>query len=101
MEDHIQLLCHELVAELAEAALNNSEVSPVPVESLLQANSLAEEGAGKQPSTDPTPLSPNNTQSAFPEPKPEGPLKPQFFAKRPASAPLLPHPKVETQLSFE
>ena len=73
MEDHIQLLCWELVAELAEAALNTSVVSPAPVESLPQANT---------------------------ESKTEGPLKPQFFAKRPASAPMLPHPKVKTQLSL-
>ena len=100
MEDHIQLLCQELVAELAEAALDNSEVSPVPVENILQENALTEGGAKNLPSTDPKAASPN-TQSAFPESKPEGPLKPQFFAKRPASAPLLPHSKVEAKLPFE
>jgi len=92
MEDHVQLLCWELVAELAEAALNNPEVSHAPVESLPQANTLTE-GAQNPHSTDPIAASPN-TQSALPESKTEGPLKPQFFAKRPASAPLLPHPKV-------
>ena len=94
MEDHIQLLCRELVADLAEAALN---YSPVPVESFLQANVLTEGGAENPTSTDPVAAGPN-TQSALPESKTEGPLKPQFFAKRPASAPLLPHPKVKTQL---
>ena len=99
MEDHIQLLCWELVAELAEAALNNPEVSHTPVESPPQANTLTE-GAQNPHSTDPIVAGPN-TQSALPESKTEGALKPQFFAKRPASAPLLPHPKVKTQLPLE
>ena len=39
MEDHVKFLCQELVAELAENALDNCEMSPAPVESFLQANS--------------------------------------------------------------
>ena len=95
MEDHVKLLCQELVVELAEAALNDSEMYPAPVDSFLQAN------AQIPPTTDPiaagpTPLSPTTGhQSAFPEPRTEGPLKPQFFAKRPAAVSLLPQAKVK------
>ena len=100
MEDHVKLLCQELVAELVEAALNNSEKSPAPVESLLQANTLAKAVAQTPPTADPvaagpTLLSPTSHQLAFPEPKTEGPLKPQFFSKRPAGASLLPQAKVK------
>ena len=100
MEDHVKLLCQELVAELVEAALNNSEKSPAPVESLLQANTLAKAVAQTPPTADPvaagpTLLSPTSHQLAFPEPKTEGPLKPQFFSKRPAGASQLPQAKVK------
>ena len=90
MEDYVKLLCQELVVELAEAALNNS-------------NSLAKAVAQTPPTADPvaagpTLLSPTSYQLAFPEPKTEGPLKPQFFSKRPAGASQLPQAKVKIRL---
>ena len=45
MEDHVKLLCQELVPELAENALDNCEMSPAPVESFLQANIVAKGAA--------------------------------------------------------
>ena len=45
MEDHVKLLCQELMAELAKTALDNCEMSPAPVESFLQANIVAKGAA--------------------------------------------------------
>ena len=102
MEDHVKLLCQELVAELAEAAIDNSEMSPAPVGSFLQANIVGQGDVQTPPTTDriaagPTPLSPTIHQSALPEPRTE-PLKPQFFAKRPAAASLPLQAKVKIWL---
>ena len=103
MEDHVKLLCQELVAELAEAAIDNSEMSPAPVGSFLQANIVTQGDVQTPPTTDriaagPTPLSPTIHQSALPEPRTEGPLKPQFFAKRPAEVSLPLQAKVKNWL---
>ena len=102
MEGSIKLLCRELVAELAEAALHEPEVSPVPVESLLQTNAISKGVAQTPSTTDPIAAGPtllsSTDQSASTEPKADVPLKPQFFAKRPASASQLPQPKVEIQI---
>ena len=100
MEDHVKLLCQELVPELAENALDNCEMSPAPVESFLQANIVAKGAAQTPPTMDPnaagpTPLSPTIHQSALHEPRTEGPLKPQFFAKRPAEVSLPLQAKVK------
>ena len=77
MEDHVKLLCQELMAELAKTALDNCEMSPAPVESFLQANIVAKGAAQTPPTMDPiaagpTLLSPTIHQSALPEPRTEG-----------------------------
>ena len=100
MEDHVKLLCQELMAELTKTALDNCEMSPAPVESFLQANIVAKGAAQTPPTMDPiaagpTLLSPTIHQSALHEPRTEGPLKPQFFAKRPAEVSLPLQAKVK------
>ena len=95
MDDHIKLLCHELVIELVETALNNYGLVPTPVEGFLQADALKKGDAQTPPTTDPT------TPPAFQEPRTEGPLKPQFFAKRPAVTSLLPQAKVKVLTSLQ
>ena len=92
----ITAICNNLVADLVEAAISFSEESATPVGKLSQANNSMVGDAQTSPTTDSIEAgsTPQSSTSSIASSEP-GPVKPQFFAKRPASASaLLPQAKV-------